>query len=148
MIDSGWELTLINRGNRASELDERVQLIQADIHNEAQVSELLADKYYDVVVDFIAFSTADLERDYRLFRDKTNQFIFISSASAYQKPLSNYIINEGTPLANPYWEYSREKIAGEEFLMDKYRQEGFPITIVRPSHTYNEWKLAGAKTDA
>lgn len=141
VIEQGWELTLINRGNRATELDERIQLIQADIHNEEQVCALLADKHYDVVVDFIAFSTADLERDYRLFRDKTNQFIFISSASAYQKPLSNYVINEGTPLANPYWQYSRDKIAGEEFLMDKYRQEGFPITIVRPSHTYNEQKV-------
>lgn len=79
-----------------------------------------------------------LERDYRLFRDKTNQFIYISSASAYQKPLSDHRINEGTPLANPYWEYSRNKIAGEEALMKLYREEGFPVTIVRPSHTYSE----------
>lgn len=141
VIEAGWELTLINRGNRAAELDERIQLIQADVHNEAEVAERLGDSHYDVVVDFIAFSTADLERDYRLFKGRTNQFIFISSASAYQKPLSNYTINEGTPLANPYWQYSREKIACEEFLMDKYRHEGFPITIVRPSHTYSEERV-------
>ena len=91
-----------------------------------------------MVADFIAFVPEQLERDYRLFREKTKQFIYISSASAYQKPLSDYRINEGTPLANPYWEYSRNKIAGEEYLMKLYREEGFPVTIVRPSHTYDE----------
>ena len=93
---------------------------------------------FDVVADFIAFVPGQLERDYRLFRGRTKQFIYISSASAYQKPLSDYRINEGTPLANPYWEYSRNKIAGEELLMKLYREEGFPVTIVRPSHTYDE----------
>ena len=79
-----------------------------------------------------------MERDWRLFRDKTRQYIYISSASAYLKPAASYIITEGTTLANPYWEYSRNKIACEEFLMKKHREEGFPVTIVRPSHTYDE----------
>ena len=79
-----------------------------------------------------------MERDYRLFKGKTNQYIYISSASAYNKPVRSYIITEGTTLANPYWQYSRDKIACEDFLMEKYRNEGFPVTIVRPSHTYDE----------
>jgi nucleoside-diphosphate-sugar epimerase len=93
---------------------------------------------FDVVADFIAFKPEQVMRDYRLFAGKTRQYIFISSASAYQKPLSDFRVNEGTPLSNPYWQYSRDKIACEEFLMQKYREEGFPITIIRPSHTYDE----------
>ena len=79
--------------------------------------------------------TAQVERDIRLFRNRTEQYIYISSASAYHKPAVNYIITEGTSLANPYWQYSRDKIECEEFLMKKYKEEGFPVTIVRPSHT-------------
>ena len=93
---------------------------------------------FDVVADFIAFNVSQLERDFRLFKGKTKQFIFISSASAYQKPCANYKITEDTPLINPYWEYSRNKIACEDYLMKVYREENFPITIVRPSHTYDE----------
>lgn len=93
---------------------------------------------FDAVADFIAFVPAQLKRDYRLFKEKTKQFIYISSASAYKKPLSDYRINEGTPLANPYWGYSRNKIAGENYLMKLYRENGFPATIVRPSHTYDK----------
>jgi nucleoside-diphosphate-sugar epimerase len=96
---------------------------------------------FDVVADFIAFEPSQVERDYRLFKDKTKQFMFISSASAYQTPLSDYRITEGTPLSNPYWEYSRNKIACEEYLMKQYRENGFPITIVRPSHTYSEGSI-------
>lgn len=103
--------------------------------------EKLKDLHFDVVCDFIAFTADQVERDYRLFYGKTKQYIFISSASAYQKPLANAVITESTPLANPYWEYSRNKIACEEFLMNKYRENGFPITIVRPSHTYDERKV-------
>ena len=83
----------------------------------------------------------DVERDYRLFKDKTRQYIFVSSASAYLKPAQSYVVNEGTTLANPYWQYSRDKIACEEFLIEMYRREGFPVTIVRPSHTYDERKI-------
>lgn len=138
LASEGWELYLLNRQNRREELDGLVyQQIQCDIQDEARVKELLGELKFDVVADFIAFVPAQLERDYRLFKDCTKQFIFISSASAYQKPLSDYRIDEGTPLANPYWEYSRNKIACEEYLMKLYREEGFPITIVRPSHTYD-----------
>ncbi len=93
---------------------------------------------FDAVCDFIGFGKPQLERDYRLFNGKTRQFVYISSASAYNKPPRDYVINEGTSLANPYWEYSRNKIECEEYLMKMYREKGFPVTIVRPSHTYCE----------
>lgn len=113
-------------------------MLQADINDEDRVAELIKDLEFDVVADFIAFVPSQLERDYRLFKDKTKQFIFISSASAYQTPLADYRITEGTPLSNPYWEYSRNKIACEDYLMKQYREHGFPVTIVRPSHTYGD----------
>lgn len=136
----GGELYLLNRGNRNTGLSDEanVHYLTVDINDEAAVAKLIGDMNFDVVADFIAFVPSQLERDYRLFKDKTKQFIFISSASAYQKPLSNYVINEGTPLANPYWEYSRNKIVCEDYLMKMYRENGFPVTIVRPSHTYDE----------
>jgi nucleoside-diphosphate-sugar epimerase len=132
------QLYLINRGNRSDMLSDSANLIQADINHEEEVAAKIKDMHFDVVADFIAFVPSQLERDYRLFQGKTKQFIFISSASAYQKPLSDYRITEGTPLSNPYWEYSRNKIACEDFLMKMYRENGFPVTIVRPSHTYDE----------
>lgn len=134
----GWELYLINRGNRNNELPAGVKTIVVDINDEARVAEAIKDLQFDVVCDFIGFVTSQLERDYRLFKGKTRQFMYISSASAYQKPLSSPYIVEGTPLCNPYWEYSRNKIACEELLTRWYREEGFPITIIRPSHTYCE----------
>jgi nucleoside-diphosphate-sugar epimerase len=133
-----WDLTLLNRGSRSTAVPKGVNLIQADIEDEAQVAGLLEGTFWDCVCDFIGFVPAQLERDWRLFRGKTRQFMYISSASAYQKPAASAYISEGTPLANPYWEYSRNKIACEAFLMEKYRQEGFPVTIIRPSHTYDE----------
>ena len=93
---------------------------------------------FDAVCEFIGFVPAQIERDHRLFAGRTKQYIYISSASAYHKPVRSYVINEGTTLANPYWQYSRDKIACEELLMKYYREEGFPVTIVRPSHTYDE----------
>jgi nucleoside-diphosphate-sugar epimerase len=96
---------------------------------------------FDVVAQFIAFDTDALRRDVRLFTGKTKQYIFISSASAYQTPLSSPFITESTPLSNPYWEYSRNKIACEEYLMEEYRKNGFPITIIRPSHTYGNFDV-------
>ncbi|MCC3372642.1 SDR family oxidoreductase [Cohnella sp. REN36] len=138
LLAQGCELYLLNRGNRNETLPPGAKIIQADIRDEDRVAQLLEGLSFDVVADFIAFEPAQLERDYRLFKDKTRQFIFISSASAYQTPLSDYRITEGTPLSNPYWAYSRNKIACEEYLMKQYREEGFPITIVRPSHTYDE----------
>ena len=116
LLAQGHELYLINRGNRNRELPN-VRALTADINNEAQVAALIKDLTFDVVADFIAFTIEHLERDYRLFRGKTQQFVFISSASAYQKPLAHYQITESTPLANPFWQYSRNKIACEEYLM-------------------------------
>lgn len=138
LLKEGHELWLVNRGTRNDVLPSGAHIITADIGDEEDVRRKLEGQSFDVVADFIAFTPQQLERDHRLFSGRTKQFIYISSASAYQKPLSDYRINEGTPLANPYWEYSRNKIAGEELLMKLYREEGFPITIVRPSHTYSE----------
>jgi nucleoside-diphosphate-sugar epimerase len=138
LLSQGHTLYLLNRGNRNTGLSGNLSELKADINDEAAVSDLIRDLDFDVVADFIAFVPEQLKRDYRLFGGKTRQFIYISSASAYQKPLSDYRVSEGTPLANPYWEYSRNKIAGEDYLMRLYREEGFPVTIIRPSHTYDE----------
>lgn len=138
LAEQGCELYLLNRGSRNAALPQGVHVIQADINDEDQVASLLEGHQFDVVADFIAFRPEQLERDFRLFQGRTKQFLFISSASAYQTPLSDYYITEGTPLSNPYWEYSRNKIACEQYLIDRYREDGFPITIVRPSHTYDE----------
>ena len=132
----GFELYLLNRGNKTHLVPKSVQLIEADINNEEDVKQKLEGMNFDVVVQFIAFHPDALKRDIRLFTGKTKQYIFISSASAYHKPLSSPYITESTPLFNPFWEYSRNKIACEDYLMAQYRNHGFPITIVRPSHTY------------
>lgn len=138
-IDLGWELYLLNRGNRGDRVYPGAKSLKGDINlDEDKIEKLIAGLDFDVVVDFIAFVPGQLERDLRLFGGKTRQFIFISSASAYQKPLNYYLISESTPLANPLWEYSRNKIACEDFLLAEYRANGFPCTIVRPSHTYDD----------
>lgn len=138
LLTQGHEVHLVNRGNLNDELKAgNVNLINCDINDEDQLSELLEGLTFDVVADFIAFTPEDLERDYRLFKDKTKQFIFVSSASAYHKPPKDHIINEGTSLSNPYWQYSRDKIECENYLMKIYQKTGFPVTIVRPSHTYD-----------
>lgn len=132
------QLYLINRGTHASEVPANVITIVADINDEADVVRKLDGMMFDCVCDFIGFVPEQLERDHRLFSGRTRQFMYISSASAYAKPGRNYIITEGTSLVNPHWEYSRNKIACENLLMKWYREEGFPVTIVRPSHTYCE----------
>jgi nucleoside-diphosphate-sugar epimerase len=93
---------------------------------------------FDVVAEFIGFTPDQVERDYRLFNGKTKQYIYISSAAIYQKPLADFRVNESTPRSNPFWLYARNKILSEDFLLKKYQEEGFPVTIVRPSHTYDE----------
>ena len=138
LAETEHEVYLLNRGNRNSDLPANIKFIQADINNEAEAAEKLKDMSFDCVCEFIGFVTAQVERDYRLFKGKTKQYIYISSASAYHKPVKDYRITEATTLANPYWEYSRNKIASEEFLFKMYRENGFPVTIVRPSHTYCE----------
>ena len=135
-IERGIEIFLLTRGTSQA-FPKGVKSLIADINDEAKVKELIRDHYFDAVVNWIAFGPEDINRDFELFRGKTNQYIFISSASCYQKPLSHPIITESTPLANPFWDYSRQKIACENTLMDLYRKEGFPITIVRPSLTYD-----------
>lgn len=130
------ELWLLNRGNHKSETPNNVKQVIADISNESDVLSQLGDMQFDAVCEFIGFLPSQVERDIRLFKGRTRQYVYISSASAYNKPAASHIITEGTALANPYWEYSRNKIACEEQLLREYRENGFPITIVRPSHTY------------
>ena len=133
-----WELTLLNRGNRSDAVPENVKVLKADISDEAAVTALLEGTQWDCVCDFIGFVPAQVERDWRLFKGRTKQYMYISSASAYQKPPTSPFITEGTPMVNPYWEYSRNKIACEAFLMGKFREDGFPVTLIRPSHTYDD----------
>lgn len=134
----GWEVWLLNRGNRPEVMPDGVHQIVADIQDEDTVREKIKDLSFNTVCEFIGFHVEDVERDVRLFRGKTRQYMYISSASAYHKPAASYVITEGTTLANPYWQYSRDKIACETYLMEQYRNTGFPVTIVRPSHTYDE----------
>lgn len=137
-LERGMELYILNRGlSTKYPFPKRAHPLVGDVHqNENGVTALLEDHHFDVVVDWIAFTPTDIERDLRLFNGNTEQFVFISSASAYQKPLQHYIITEETPLENPYWQYSRDKIACEERLIQAYHRDGFPVTIVRPSLTY------------
>lgn len=138
LAQRGDDLTLLNRGNRAEDVPAGAKVICCDINNEALVAEKLAGECFDAVCQFVGYKPEHVQRDYRLFAGKTKQYIFISSTAAYQKPVVNYRMTEETAFCNPYWDYAREKAACEEFLMQKYREEGFPVTIVRPSHTYGE----------
>jgi nucleoside-diphosphate-sugar epimerase len=140
-VERGMELYLLNRGRREAERGLAAppgsRSLVADIHDPAGMQRTLDGMDFDVVVDWIAYTPDDIERDLRVFSGRTKQFVFISSASAYQKPPAHYLITESTPLANPHWQYSRDKIACEERLLQAYREEGFPVTIVRPSLTYD-----------
>lgn len=135
-VSQGIDLYLLNRGNRGIGIDG-VQSLVADVRDESATRKTLGDLHFDAVVDWVAYTQDDVERDLALFRGRTDQFVFISSASAYQKPPADYLITESTPLYNPYWEYSQNKIACEMRLMQAYRDDGFPVTIVRPSLTYD-----------
>ena len=137
----GIEVTLVNRGQHKTQLPPGVKSLVVDVHDVPAAKKALGDVFYDVVVDWVAYTPEDIERDLELFRGRTRQFIFISSASAYQKPVGHYLITESTPLANPHWDYSRNKIACEERLMRAYREDGFPVTIVRPSLTYGDTQI-------
>ena len=138
LAESGHELWVLNRGNRKNEVPVGVRQVMCDIKDEAEVLRQTGDQVFDAVCEFIGCLPSQVERDIRLFCGRTRQYVYISSASAYNKPAASHVITEGTALANPYWEYSRNKIACEELLMKTYREEGFPVTIVRPSHTYCE----------
>ena len=142
-VERGHELFLLNRSSSDKyPANKNATVLQADIHiDSAHLPALLADHRFDAVVDFIAYTPGDIDRDISFFRDKTDQFVFISSASAYQKPVKKYLLTEETPLENPYWDYSRNKIACEEKLMNEYRSNGFPVTIIRPSLTYGPTQI-------
>lgn len=133
-----WQLTLLNRGTHPDAVPAGVQVLQADVRDEDAVARLPHGRTFDCVCDFIGYHPSDVERDWRLFRHRTAQYIFISTASAYRKPPLTPVINEQTPLQNPYWSYSQQKIACEERLWELHRTDAFPVTVVRPSHTYCE----------
>ncbi|MBU0476053.1 MAG: SDR family oxidoreductase [Bacteroidetes bacterium] len=146
-IKKGIDLYLFNRGLNTEFINKNAKLIQGDISNREEMKSLLKDETFDVVVDWLAFTPEDIKFDVELFKNKTKQFVFISSASVYQKPLSNYLVTEKTPISNPYWKYARNKIACEELLINEYNKEGFPVTIVRPSFTYGETLIPATITN-
>lgn len=135
-VKRGIDLYLLNRGNRNVIIPD-AKIIKADMSQTKNITSALQNHKWDAVVNWIAFNTEDIQRDYDLFNGKTKQYIFISSASAYQKPATHPVITESTPLKNPVWKYSQNKIACEELLNTLYRNDDFPITIVRPSYTYD-----------
>jgi len=140
-VERGIELYLLNRGLTRRPVPDGIQILKGDIRDRNSVKSALGTRNFDVVVDWIAFIPEHVENDIELFRGRTQQYFFISSASAYQTPPAKLPVTEATPLSNPFWEYSRNKIACEERLMRAYREERFPITIVRPSHTYDRTSL-------
>lgn len=132
----GHEVVLVNRGSRPAPAREGLSSLVADIADVEAVRSLLEGESFDAVVDWVAYKPEDVRRDIGLFRGKASQYVLISTASAYQKPPRSHIVTESTPLANPYWQYSRDKIECESVLAEAYRAELFPGTVVRPSHTY------------
>ena len=137
-VERGIDLFLLNRGTSPRTAPAGATVLMGDIRDLDVVNRVLQGQDFDVVVNWIAYKKPDVERDYELFRDRTSQYIFISSASVYQKPILKLPLTEDTPLFNPYWEYAQAKIDCENYLMVQYRQKGFPVTIVRPSHTYDK----------
>ncbi len=140
-LSKGIDVTLLNRGNDRHFETQGAKYLIADWYNKQEAAKALAGQHFDVAVNWIAFSEEQVRHDYELLNGKVGQYIFISSASAYQKPCGHYKITESTPLVNPYWEYSRKKIDCERYLTKRYITDGFPVTIVRPSHTYGHTKL-------
>lgn len=137
-LAAGMELTILNRGSTSlREIPDGAEVVHGDIRDPESVRAALGNREFDVVADFVAFTTDHVRTDIDLFAGRTGQYVFISSASAYQTPPARLPIVESTPLRNPEWEYSRNKIACEDLLVGAYRDNGFPATIVRPSHTYD-----------
>jgi nucleoside-diphosphate-sugar epimerase len=138
-VERDIDLYVLNRGTTGPRpLPEQATALHGDIRDRAVVAEALGDREFDVVVDWVAFTPGQVQADIDLFRDRVGQYVFISSASAYQTPPARLPVLESTPLRNPFWRYSRDKIACEDLLVRVYRDEGFPATIVRPSHTYDK----------
>lgn len=140
-LAQGMELYLLNRGESSRPVPDGAKVLRGDIRDPESVRRALGDLEFDAVVDWVAFTPEHIETDLALFTWRTRQYVFISSASAYQKPLGHLPITESTPLHNPFWGYSRDKIACEKRLTRAYREDGFPVTIVRPSHTYDRTLL-------
>lgn len=137
-VERGLDVTVLNRGSSATRpLPDGAELVQADIRDPGSVRAALGDREFDAVVDWVAFTPEHVATDVELFAGRTGQYVFISSASAYQTPPERLPVTESTPLRNPYWQYSRDKIACEDLLVRAYRDSGFPVTVVRPSHTYD-----------
>jgi nucleoside-diphosphate-sugar epimerase len=137
-VERGIDLYLLNRGSTSLRpVPDGATLLRGDIRDVASATTALADLSFDAVVDWVAFTPEHVQADLDLFRGRTKQYVFISSASAYQTPPERLPVTESTPLRNPFWQYSRDKIAGEDLLVRAYREDGFPATIVRPSHTYD-----------
>ena len=137
-VERGYEVTLLNRGRSSTRpAVDGAEVLIGDADDAASVASAVGDREFDVVANFRAFRPEQVEADVALFAPRAAQYIFISSASAYQKPISQLPIVEATPLRNPFWQYSRDKIACEDVLVSAYRDAGFPMTIVRPSHTYD-----------
>ena len=143
-VQRGHQLTLLNRSlSRKHAPPVGANVLTADVHTQSdRLRLLLGEQHFDAVVDYIAFTPEDIERDLALFRGRTDQFVFISSATVYEKPPRHYLITEDTPLGNPFWEYAQNKMACEERLMREYREGGFPVTIVRPSLTYGPSQIS------
>ena len=140
-VAEGIELTVLNRGASARPAPAGAHVLRADVRDPGAMLAALLGQRFDVVVDFVAFTAAHVRADVELFAGRVGQYVFISSASAYSKPPGRLPVTESAPLRNPFWEYSREKIAGEDVLVRAYREHGFPATIVRPSHTYDATKV-------
>jgi len=141
-VERGFDLTILNRGETSLRpAPSTARLVRGDIRRPETVREALGTETFDVVVDWVAYTPEQVSTDIELFRGRTGQYVFISTASAYQKPPKSFPIVESTPLDNPYWDYSRGKLACEQRLMDAYRSERFPFTVVRPSHTYDKTKI-------
>jgi nucleoside-diphosphate-sugar epimerase len=140
-VAAGHDVTVLNRGRSTRALPAEVRELVADVRDEAAVTAAIGDARFDVVADFLSFVPAHVQTALAAAGERAGQYIFISSASAYQKPPSRLPVTESTPLRNPYWQYSRDKIACEDLLVAAYRDRGLPITIVRPSHTYDETLL-------
>ncbi|MEY9950895.1 SDR family oxidoreductase [Leifsonia sp. EB34] len=137
-LQQGHEVTVVNRGNSdLRPLPDGVEVLHADIRDPESVHGVLGERSFDVAAEFLAFTPEHIRTDFDLFEGRVGQYVFISSASAYQTPPARVPVIESTPLRNPFWQYSRDKIACEDLLVEAYRERGFPITIVRPSHTYD-----------
>jgi nucleoside-diphosphate-sugar epimerase len=137
-VARGDEVTVLNRGTARRPLPDEVEVVQADVRDGDAVRSALQGRQFDVVAEFLAFTPDHVAADLELFEGRTGQYVFISSASAYEKPPRRVPVTESTPLRNPFWAYSRDKIACEDVLVAAHRERGLPVTIVRPSHTYDE----------